>query len=386
MSSFETCASHSSCGNCTEWGCIWCGDEIGCHAQFSPYGCIHAEPCDSVFHCKRKHPQPLSHHQYAHINGTATVITLSLLMLFLIGCYFIMRLVVKYRKKRLKIKRHLRGDVELQRYLNEPYRVLPNQTDHHPQVLPFQSSEGFNYMMSDSVINIRELRRDLVPAIDYRKDKYVKCTGCILQLCSALAISVSVMVIVLFPTIPVYYVCDTETDWNRIWSAMEHLSPQNNFDVLFTIKNNNYFSTELSNIGIRIYYNNEIIGHWYSNQEQEKEEEGDGKESGDEDLSRMYIPHHSMTDLLIPISMDYSLFKSYNLWQLYQDDNLPLEIDFFADTSTYFLSKDRDWKLLDYHLNLQIRDYVVGINIPTDRTGCNCPAKPLSNTIIISNA
>lgn len=355
------CATQTACNNCTEWGCIWCGDDSGCHAKFSPHGCIHAESCDSLSHCKRKQPEPLRHNEYAHVNGTATTITILVLVTFLILCYLTMRFVVKYRKRKLKINRHILGDYELQRFLNEPYRMVPNQPAIDPQVLPFQQR-----VMSDSVINIRSLRRDLVPPFDYRRDKYVRLTGCALSLCSALAISISILVILLFPTIPEYYICDTETDWNEIWSAMEHLTPQSQFDILFSVKNNNYFSTELSDIGVRIYYEKKLIGHYYSDEEGEKGQP-----------TTMYIPHHSMTDIAVPVTINPSIFKAYHLWSLYQANELPLEIEFFADTSTYFLNKDRDWKLLDYHLNLQIRDYVVGANLTTDRTGCNCPANPL---------
>ena len=288
----------------------------------------------------------------------ATSITILIAVVMLIGVYVIMRFVVKYRKKKLKIKRHLLGDFELQRYLSRP--------DHHPEVLPFQQRNVMNH----SVINIRSFRNDTVPPLDYRKDKYVRCSGCVLSLLSAVIVAISVFVILLFPNVPEYYICDTETDWNRIWSAMQHLSAQSTFDILFSVKNNNYFSTELSNIGLRIYYGNpgedskELIGHYYSNEE-----------NGNE--SRIYIPHHSITDVLLPITMDPSVFEAYSLWKLYKNDSLPLELDFYADTSTYFLGKHRDWKLLDLHVNMQLKDYMVGANLVTDRTGCNCPAKPL---------
>ena len=139
---------------------------------------------------------------------------------------------------------------------------------------------------------------------------------------------------------------------------------QTEYDVLFTVKNNNYFSVELSNIGMRVFYNDALIGYYYSS---------DSKNNDKDRSESVYIPSHSLIDIMIPITFSPGITQAYTIWTLYQDNNLPLEIDFFADTSTYLFNKNNDIKILDMHLNLQMTDYVIGVNITTDRTDCNCP-------------
>merc|ERR1712096_499888 len=157
-------------------------------------------------------------------------------------------------KKQLKIKRHVLGDVQLERFLNDPYRALPNGKADIAHVAPFQSE------MNASVLSIESLRNTVLE-FDVHRDKCMRCAWCVFSFLATASVLCAVAAIMLFPTVPTYYVCDTATDWNSIWSSMEHLSPQSTYNVLFTIKNNNYFSTELTNIRIRLYYEKENIGY-----------------------------------------------------------------------------------------------------------------------------
>lgn len=115
---------------------------------------------------------------------------------------------------------------------------------------------------------------------------------------------------------------------------------------------------------MRVFYNDALIGYYYSS---------DSKNNDKDRSESVYIPSHSLIDIMIPITFSPGITQAYTIWTLYQDNNLPLEIDFFADTSTYLFNKNNDIKILDMHLNLQMTDYVIGVNITTDRTDCNCP-------------
>lgn len=136
---WQYCSEVTACTNCTAFGCIWCGDESGCHEEFSPYGCITASPCDDIQHCMRKTPESLPRSDYAHVNVVATIITLFVSSVLLFGLWMIMRCVTNQRRKKIKLKQYALGDVQLERYLNEPYRPLPDcsKSDEIANVLPF---------------------------------------------------------------------------------------------------------------------------------------------------------------------------------------------------------------------------------------------------------
>lgn len=358
MSLQESCSEISNCEQCTSEGCIWCGSDSGCHTQFSPYGCMFPVTCNDLENCMRKSPEELSNKHYAEINPLVTSITLIIAIAVLFGLWLIMRFVINYRKNQLKLKRYAIGDVRLEQYLNES--LESNQI--HP--IPFESSNSsISSLSNSSRISISLLRRRNQPKLNINQDKIVKCSCYLLSCFSILIVLFASCIILLFPTTPSYYSCNSETDWNAIWSSLVHGSPQITYDVLFTVKNNNYVSVDLSNIGLRLYHNNALIGYYYSS---------DNLNLKTNDLS-VYIPSHSITDILVPVTFSPAISQAYTIYDLYQKNKLSLEIDLFADTNAYLFRKKRHIKLFDMHFNLQLRDYIVGVNITTDRSECACP-------------
>ena len=371
-----TCAAETSCSNCTHFGCIWCGDEQGCHAELSPYGCVYAVPCNNLDHCMRHEPESLPHGDYAHINGAVTIITSLIAIIIILSLWLIFRFVKKYRAKILKIERNEMGDIKLERFLNDPYQPFPADVDDDvPNLIPFEvktfaqfnsplyqiemeSSQSNRISMSESILSVK-LLREAEPKKNVNKDKYVKCTRCVTITGVIVTVMLAVMTILLFPTTPTYFVCNAETDWNAIFESLAHGSLQVNFDSLYTIKNNNYFSVQLKNVGLRIYFEQSLIGYYYSKQ--------------DVNASNVYLQSHSLVDVLVPITMKPGLAESITIYDQYQRNNLSLEINFFADTQTYLFNKDNNIRILDLHVNLQFPHYLVGANISTDRAYCNCP-------------
>ena len=345
------CSEIHECESCTAQGCIWCGVDSGCHAEFSPYGCIASVTCNNIKQCMRKNPQALPYKDYANVNILATIMTVIVAVILLYLLWMIMRFVTNYRIKQLKLKRYAVGDLRLEQVLNSLNQPLPS----------FENDRSsLSSLSNSSRISIQLIRKKSQPKINVNKDKTVKCTCYFISCFSILIVLFAFCIVLLFPTTPRYYSCNSESDWNGIWSSIIHGSPQMQYDGLFTIENNNYLSVELSNIGVRLYYGQSLIGYYYSTNPK------------DEDLS-VYIPSHSIIDVLVPITFSPGISQAYTIWSLYQENNLSLEIDLFADTRTYLFGKERHLKLFDMHVNLQLNDYIIGVNITTDRSECKCP-------------
>ena len=84
----STCSVIKGCQNCTFSGCIWCGEEYGCHDEFSPYGCMYSKPCNNITQCMRKHPEKILSNNYTPLNPFVIVISFINISILFIVCIY----------------------------------------------------------------------------------------------------------------------------------------------------------------------------------------------------------------------------------------------------------------------------------------------------------
>ena len=133
----ESCSSVTHCQNCTSWGCIWCGDELGCHADFSPYGCVEPVACDDLLHCMRKHPQSLNYKNYEKVNIVVVIIASIVTVLIISVLWIMLYYFVNYRKRKKLIQRHRETNISLRRLIDNQHVSL-FRNEHIPNILPYQ--------------------------------------------------------------------------------------------------------------------------------------------------------------------------------------------------------------------------------------------------------
>ena len=350
------CSAINQCQNCTSSGCIWCGSDNGCHAEYSPESCIVAVTCDDLQECMREQPEYLNYTDYAHVNPMVTIFTLIVAVMLLSFLWIIQCRFKKYRKKMI-MRHHLDTDVQMEKYFNNSYQSLYEDDESMDEIL----NVDFMPIGANTVSNMKRLKESesLLSHPDVKQDKCAKCTCKCMTFLSVIIILFSAMIILLYPTPPIYETCNTETDWAEIWSSLIHGSVQSKYDILLTLKNNNYFSIQMTELSVRIYYQGTLIGYWYS-------ESADGGEYA------VYIPSHAIVDVMAKVTFIPTVSEAITLYNLYEANALHLEIDLMGKTRTYLLNKQSDLKLFDEYFNLDSKDFVIGASIKTDRTNCNC--------------
>eukprot|EP01083_Nonionella_stella_P115168 341141_1 len=346
----ETCIRATTCTNCTASGCVWCGDALGCHEAFSPSGCVSGLPCNDTARCMRKKPQPLDSKQYPKVNGLVCIITVSVAVVFITALWIAWRYFAAHRKRKRKI-------------MNSTYMI--NQSN--PPVLYGSNEESVphpdtilsprNY--HNSIANIEERLRTeyrsyLQTRANKQKDAYVKCLCRLASCASFIIMIVSFITILIFPTAPQYTICNTHAQWTHIWSSLAHDSPQTTYNMLLTVRNNNYFNVYFSDISTRIYYDKVLIGYWYPHQYD------------------MYISSHSMMDILAEVTFIPPISDAIAIYNQYEENNLHLEIHFIGNTKSYFLDKNKKMKLFNTHFNLDKTNFVIGATKSMDMSDCYC--------------
>jgi len=326
----------------------------------------------------RSKPQPLSLRDYVHVDAIIVVITTVVSCIVIITLWTLLHYFIKHRRRKLHRHSRRRTAIKLQHLRSmesdaDSLRISPLRKHSESESLGVSLLDTHsNYStLSNSVRDIRPLKQYNIPNSKQTAqepltaDGYVRhsrrCVCCL----SVLVCIFSIVVILTFPEKPSFNVCNSETDWNSIWLSLIHGSAQQNFDVLFTLKNRNYFSIQLTDVSARVYYQRAMIGYWYPEINANAHRKNDSYD--------IHIPSHSIVDVLAEMTFTPGIAELYDIYDDYEADELHLEIHFIANTRTYLLNNTLELDFFDMHINLDKQDFVVGATLPTDRSDCNCP-------------
>ena len=378
----ETCNTLNDCEFCIANGCMWCGNVSKCHDKYSPYGCVVSSPCMDMMECKRKQPIKIG---FSKLNPIVVSLGIIVCIVVLISIWSIWYFIYKHKQPQI---RQENNDMELElesyynRLNNNDHNLLSpisdksnhsknNNSDNNDTLNTSFNSIDYNEKNDDHSIDKEHLlfsEKDIDPSninvnvrsninqkhnICCNNNKTIKCTFICAIVCTILVVLFTIIFMILYPSVPKYSICNTEFEWWSIWSSLKEGSLATKYDVLLTLRNDNYFGIELNNGGLRIYHDNSLIGTYYQDQQ-------------------IKLKSHSLNDYIIEVTFSPALSQAYTIYNLFENNNLNIEIDMFGDVKGYLLD-NKNLQIFNVRLAYNVNNLFIGKDInDTSIADCNC--------------
>ncbi|KAL3919139.1 MAG: hypothetical protein SGILL_003905 [Bacillariaceae sp.] len=401
----STCAAHTTCSDCALASkfCHWCENDNACHAVGSRYGCAVGVDCYSNDRCRRTEPEPLPGGFFTIAAPTFAIVILSTLGACMIGCfscchYFTTNVKGAYDDLATitmaaslppmsviggnngqfyaTLEPHPEepeGDVEAD--VEPPQEGQPASDGEVPA--ESQPDEGANQLVSET----GEEQDAPGPGVEMGQSPYVlmnehgneesrpllhpSFNGSVagtmgeqphmrrLYRCCTILYIVSIVLVVclvglsiwIFPSQPVYSVCNDAVAWKKIMTNIAAFKFGASFEILLSLENSNRLGGSLDTGKGSFAF--------------------EGEQFGTFEIPPVEAGAMAISDLMIVAHVSPSRQQALQLIEAYYLGKLVLSAEFEGTV--------RVPALFDFTTDIHIKNIVVDVNQLADRSLCQCP-------------
>jgi len=303
----ESCANFQDCFTCSNSSisCHWCGKDNKCHAIGSPYGCLTGVNCYGSEACVRSEPEAKPHPAPSGSVLVGLGIFLLTSLFCTSACFFVANEYVKH--------------ATVVRMEKDPNYQELLAFDEEEEGLAGRSRSGPSKGGGEGVLGERRPQGsggedvwDPVPRIrvEERSRFLVVCSQVIraaLILTLAWLVMVAVAVFLYTPQVPDVNVCNTALDWGSLFTGLERLKLEADYQLLLSVYNPNRLDVAISSGQGVFKHDHEAIGQV--------------------EVAPFLIKGGAITDVLVTLVFTPSVWKSLQLDLAFQTGSLMLMVD-----------------------------------------------------------
>lgn len=316
------CADYGSCGECANasYGCHWCSADRACHAIGSAYGCSIGASCYEE-ECVRSEPVASELVTPSFGDFFVLIVVLSCLLCctgFCLNTCNSFRDATSTKTKRRD-----------ERYIS--MADLETAGDGTTRKVRGPSLEDLEFVPTVEHINVNPLV--LTTSRIYK----FCCLGC-----SCLVGTLAVIGFIAYPHSPNYNVCNSELDWNSLFSSLEHFSLGADYHVAVSVDNSNRFGIELSSLEAEFDYDGQTVA----------------TVSVDDVI---VLPSATIIDVVVPVKFTLSSpMQAVSIYNAYTEGNLRFNMKALVKGTAAGFSS----------FTMNINDHVVDMSAESDTRLC----------------
>jgi hypothetical protein len=321
------CSSVAGCRACYDIiGCHYCSGE--CHAYGSIHGCIFGDSCEVDEGCFRVKPEsvPVEGPTFGDLIG----------IMFVMGIVFTCAAMTVWGSGLLKDAVSTTTEEDDENYV--PLRRMSKQ-GRQLDDLDERDVEGAQWVIPKKKSLVTPFRAVLIHRV---------CKCCCVFTVGA-TIVIGLLAAINFPVMPTYNVCDERFDWNSLFSSLQKVSIQGDFNVVLSLKNPNRFTFAATELRVEFVHDNAVVGSSL-------------------DTKELVLPPHTISDYVLKVSFRPSISQALSMQRDFSSGKLFFTINGIVKGYTTPLG-------YNYPFTQRVEKQIIRIGDSADQSMCKCTSR-----------